>query len=132
MGFKNRIKMFYEVFSAQWHLELTAVPETVKSGRLALLGVIGSSFGFLIGFAIFITALNGPAQSAYQAFTTDLARGSRSGFLNFLLSSANNISINTILVLGAIIIIANLIAMLLGIRKVRYLLGPRPFRRRLK
>ncbi len=106
-GLRGRLRMVYEVFSSQLRLELTAIPESAKNGRDALLIVLANLAGLAVGVLIMLSSWFGPARFIDTIFANELYEDPRAPFVHYLISLVSHVSLGTLSVIGIIVIVLN-------------------------
>jgi glycosyltransferase involved in cell wall biosynthesis len=103
-GLRSRFKMFYEIIGSQLYLERTAVPQAVKSGRIAVSAVVTNLLGLATGALILAALWYGPVQFIDKIFAEELYEDPSAPFVHLLIKIAGHVSIGTIAIVDIIII----------------------------
>ncbi len=122
-GFRNRIRMFYEVMYAQLLLQLIDTPKTVRSGRLAFTTVFTAIIGSLLGIVLLIASLTDPGTFVRDLFAQELAEDPDAPLVQLLLDIAANVSIDILVAVSIFVIGINLLILAASAGNLRYLLS---------
>lgn len=120
-GIKARIKMFYNIFSAQLRLNFRHLPEDVMRGRwLAILAIFGA-IGMIVGTMIFLSLYFGPTEFVRYIFAEDL-RDPTADLAPILLELASLSSMEAIALTGLLIFVPGICLFILTRKNLSYIL----------
>lgn len=121
-GVTARIRMFLQVASAQAQLQLSDVPKTVRSGRLALTTALGSLVGTSVGIVLLLASYTGPVQFFRELFAQPLTTDPSTPVIDSILHIAANAGADALVVSGVILIGINTTLLLLSLRNTIHLI----------
>ena len=120
-GFLARIKMYYNVFSAQVRLNIRHTPRIVREGRgLGLLALYGA-VGTVLGLVVFIAIYFGPVAFVRYLFEEKL-RDPTAYLAHALLNFARFTATDHLALIGLLIFISSISIFLLTRKNLGYLL----------
>lgn len=121
-GAKQRGKMMWNIFSAQYKLHFIHIPESIKNGRLLGIIALQSIFGMILGVLFFVAAYVGPTDFITAIFIEELSEDPTAPFIHLLLSFAGIASASAVAAIGFLIFLLNTATFLLTFPKLSYLL----------
>lgn len=120
-GVRGRLRMIYNIFSAQLKLNFFHIPKFAKNGRwLALLSLYGAA-GIVLGTLIFAALYFGPSEFVRYIFAEDL-RDPTASLAPFLLNLSNLMALDTIALVGLLIFTSSVIIFMLTWKNLSFLL----------
>lgn len=120
-GMKQRLGMFYNIFSTQLKLQLTAIPESEKNLRLLSAISLQSFLGLALGVIILVAAHFGPHNFVLKVFAEELKEDPGAPFVHYLLYLTSITTVSTFAVIGGFILLTNSITFLLTFKKLGYI-----------
>ncbi|HCC13347.1 MAG: Glycosyltransferase involved in cell wall biogenesis [Candidatus Magasanikbacteria bacterium GW2011_GWD2_43_18] len=106
-GFVARLKMFYEIMTAQFRLHVVDMPSVLKKKRKKALWALQSLAGLLLGMAFLVAAYIGPAQFLRWMFQKELVEDPNPYIIHFFLRVAENVTLGIIVFVGVILVIVH-------------------------
>ena len=120
-GMLARLKMFYNILSAQIKLNVIHTPQIVNVGRWhALLALYGAA-GTLLGVIIFVAIYFGPSEFVRYVFEEKL-RDPTAKFTHMLLDFARFTATDKIALIGLLIFVSSICIFILTRKNLSYLL----------
>ena len=116
-GFKQRIGMMYNIFTAQLKLQFVDITKTQKNQRLLALLLIQSFLGILLGAIILIVIYLGPSY-LLNFFTEEIKTGVITPLIRSILLATNPTTLNILWLVGTLSIFANFIVFMLALRRI--------------
>jgi len=117
-GFTARVGMFRDYLVAQIKLQWVHIPRSVANRRLFLLQMVSHLVFLSIGIFIMAAVYFGPRQFLLRIFAEKLATDPETPIIHFLLQVVSIVSLDALLVVGAVMILLNLSLLLVSIPKM--------------
>jgi len=106
-GFLGRIKMSYEVMSAQYRLHVVDMPTFLKKKRKLALWALQSIVGMIIGMVFLVAAYVGPKKFIIMFFHEELLEDPNAYVVHFLFRGAENITVGLVALIGFLLFVLN-------------------------
>jgi len=104
-GFVGRIKMSYEVLSAQYRLHVVDMPTFLKKKRKLALWALQSIVGMIIGMVFLVAAYVGPKKFIIMFFHEELLEDPNAYVVHFLFRGAENITVGLVALIGFLLFV---------------------------
>lgn len=125
-GMAARLRMEMQVFASYARLQITDVPPTVKSARVALTNLMGAGAAAVFGTVVIFASYAGPARFLREVFAEELQKDDGAPIVQMFLYVATNAGVDLIATIGFFILAFNVLVMAFNIQAVRYLWYHRP------
>lgn len=110
-GTIQRWKMMYNVVSAQIKLQILHIPKSARNRRILAFISIQSIAGIVIGAMVCLAAYWGPVEFIQRIFATELQQDPSAPIVNTLLHFTQTLTSSAVLIIGVMIIVANMITL---------------------
>lgn len=120
-GLRRRWLLSMNVISAQLQSQFSDIPKSAQNKRILGLVALQSLGGMVLGSLFFIAVYYGPRNFIYTVFAEAIQEDSSTPFVDFLFYFVKVVSINSLLVIGTILVSINIILFLLTVKRLSYL-----------
>jgi glycosyltransferase involved in cell wall biosynthesis len=117
-GVKQRARMFRDVGVASWDLQFEDAPVTFRTRRSAAVNAASSVVGLIAGLLVVLAAYLGPASVIGRLFAEELAEDPNAPLVRFLLFTANGLGVTALGLIGATLIMANVLLFTLSLLRL--------------
>lgn len=124
-GVTARLRMFAQILRCELRLQINDVPQTLRTGRIALTNLIAGVIGVVFGLVVVYAAFLGPYQFVRDIFERELLEDPSAPIIATILYITSHAGADIILIAGWCIVGLNALVILLNLNNLRYLLYPK-------
>lgn len=117
-GMQKRWGMIFNIIFAQLKLHFVHIPESAKNKRLLAVFALQSIVGMAIGALVLAAVYYGPTAFVTALFSEELLADTFNPFVDFLLYFTNVTTVGTLIVIGFVVVLANMLVFLLTFREL--------------
>lgn len=117
-GFRHRVGMFRDILFAQLRLQFVSVPESTRNSRLLGVVALHALAGILVGGLLLMAAYFGPTDFILTVFAEDIREETSTPVIDLLLRIAGATTLSTVVFVGFLILIPNVVTLLLTFNKL--------------
>jgi len=129
-GTKRRFPMAWDIFYASLRAETTEIPYEVGRKRALYARAFGNIVSTILGGVVLYASYKGPLRFIYDTFSKEHLEDTSAVFTHLLIRIVTRVSVQSIAVVGVIIVVLNLFTTLLRAEKLRELSHVRAVARR--
>lgn len=130
-GFVGRIRMGYQVLSAQYHLHVVDMPALLKKKRKQALWALQSIIGLLLGFVFLAAAYIGPKKFVLWIFRKEFLEDPHAYLSHFLLRSAENVTVGIVAIIGIMLVVFHASTLLYTARHLPHFISGLLYKRKV-
>lgn len=112
-GFVQRVRMFGNIFGAQFHLQFIDIPKSARNKRLLRLVSLQSFFGIILGFFLLLSAYFGPFHLFSLVFGTAWQADPSAVLRHWIITVLTTVTHGTLWMFGGTIFCINLLTLIL-------------------
>ena len=120
-GTKKRFSMVFDVLHAAIRAEVVEAPRDVSRKRTLYAALAGNISSTVLGFIVLYAAYKGPLRFILDTFSKELIEDPNAFFIHFLIRNVTRISVSTLILVGAVTVVLNLLTTLVRLEKLREL-----------
>lgn len=117
-GTQQRFQLYSDLILAQLKLRLVDIPKSIQNKRKILRFVLQSFAGMVLGAVCLVAAKVGPRTFIYKIFYKELVEDPEAPFVHFLLRMAGTVSSDILIVIGFLLVVANVIIFVPNVKKL--------------
>lgn len=117
-GLTHRLLMSVSVILTLLKLQFAEIPKSARNLRISLIIALQSMVGMMLGALFFVAIYWGPREFLYNLFSDAILEDKSTPLVDFLFLIVRLISINGLLVIGAILVVANLVIFLSTVKRL--------------
>ena len=130
-GFVSRIKMSFEILSAQYRLHVVDMPTVLKKKRKRALWAMQSIFGMLLGVAFLVAAYIGPTTFVTFFFHEEVLEDPNSWGIHVLFRLAEQLTVGVIALIGLFLFVIHTSTLVYTGRNLLYFISGFLYKRKV-